>query len=95
MSALVEGSGTATTGESTTGGVQDKGEEVDQAPLSSAQVSASYIECKEEDLLQYSEDEEKVLIKEAIVKFNVKPKSARAYLVSKKMIQVDRQSSEA
>ena len=87
MSALVEGSGIAATVESTTGD-KDKGEEIDQAPLPSAKVSESYIECKEQDLLQYSEDEEKMFIKEAIVKFNVKPKTARTYLVSKKMIQV-------
>jgi hypothetical protein len=28
------------------------------------------------------------VLKEAVVKFNVKPKSAREYLVAKKMIQV-------
>jgi hypothetical protein len=63
-------------------------EEIDKAPVSSAKVSVNYIECSIEDLIQYSDDEIATLNKEAIVKFNVKPKSARAYLISKKMIQV-------
>lgn len=89
MSAVFEGSTTLDSKElMVEKGVVHGTEEMDLAPLSSAKVADSYIECKEEDLIRYPEEEEKVFIKEAIVKFNVKPKSARAYLISKKMIQV-------
>ena len=92
MSALVEESGNTKCedGPNTTAEKEkETGEEVDEAEVKvSAKVSATYIDCKKEDLIQYSEDEEKTFYKEAIVKFNVKPKSAREYLISKKMIQV-------
>lgn len=63
-----------------------KGNEVEEN--SANVIEASYVECKEEDLVVYSDHEVEAFNKEAVVKFNVKPKSARQYLISKKMIQV-------
>jgi hypothetical protein len=53
-------------------------------------VSARYAKWREDELepLTHSLDEREAVLKEAVVKFNVKPKSAREYLVAKKMIQV-------
>jgi hypothetical protein len=90
MSALVKGADISKATEEKTAMENEKGihEELDQTPASSAKVSNDYIECKEEDLIYYSDEERQVFYKEAIVKFNVKPKSAREYLILKKMIQV-------
>ena len=90
MSAMVDTA--ATTTATATATLTPSSEEVDQAPVSSASasVSARYAKWREDELepLTHSLDERAAVLKEAVVKFNVKPKSAREYLVAKKMIQV-------
>ena len=87
MSSFEENSSSLTT-EMTEKEKKNEKEEVDEVPLTSDKLSEKYIECKEEDLIKYSDEEEEAFYKEAVVKFNVKPKSAREYLISKKIIQV-------
>lgn len=47
----------------------------------------NYCICPESELLSYSEDELQPIYNEAVTKFNIKPKSAREFLASKKVIQ--------
>lgn len=47
----------------------------------------NYAICSKDNLIQYSEDELQTIYNEAITKFNLKPKSLRDYLASKRVIQ--------
>lgn len=43
--------------------------------------------CGQSDLITYSEDELNSILSDSVVKFNIKPKSARDYMVQKRVIQ--------